>query len=122
MTLTEIRRAAQNGGVPARVHVQVEGAVYALEAASGRLLWRRYVGYGSAAPPTIVEHDVLVTDSAHNDLLRVVDGELPTRVSHQIAEDVSQSLRKAVPRLATATVHVDPVAHAGQHPRTGGDG
>src|SRR5436309_6195012 len=27
MTLTEIRRAAQNGGVPARVHVQVEGAV-----------------------------------------------------------------------------------------------
>src|SRR5437764_8806075 len=26
MTLTEIRRAAQNGGVPARVHVQVEGA------------------------------------------------------------------------------------------------
>src|SRR5437660_1134221 len=26
LTLTEIRRAAQNGGVPARVHVQVEGA------------------------------------------------------------------------------------------------
>src|SRR5438105_560054 len=52
----------------------------------------------------------------------VVDGELPTRVSHQIAEDVSQSLRKAVPRLATATVHVDPVAHAGQHPRAGGNG
>ncbi|PYJ49413.1 MAG: hydrolase [Verrucomicrobia bacterium] len=26
MTLIEIRRAAQNGGVPARVHVQVEGA------------------------------------------------------------------------------------------------
>jgi 3'-5' exoribonuclease len=26
MTLTEIRRAAQNGGVPARVHVQVEAA------------------------------------------------------------------------------------------------
>src|SRR6058998_1540011 len=26
MTLTEIRRAAQNGAVPARVHVQVEGA------------------------------------------------------------------------------------------------
>jgi hypothetical protein len=26
MTLTEIRRAAQNGAVPARVHVQVEAA------------------------------------------------------------------------------------------------
>jgi len=26
LTLTEIRRAAQNGAVPARVHVQVESA------------------------------------------------------------------------------------------------
>jgi cation diffusion facilitator family transporter len=52
----------------------------------------------------------------HAELSVVVDGELPTRVSHQIGEEVRQSLRKALPRLTTATIHVDPVARAGQHP------
>ena len=43
----------------------------------------------------------------HAELSVVVDGELPTRVSHQVGEDVHEALRKALPRLATATIHVD---------------
>jgi outer membrane protein assembly factor BamB len=35
------------------------------------LLWRRYVGYGTSAPAILVGQDVLVIDSAHNDLLRL---------------------------------------------------
>jgi cation diffusion facilitator family transporter len=53
----------------------------------------------------------------HAELNVVVDGDLPTRVSHQIGEEVRQSLKKALPRLATATIHVDPSAHGDQgHP------
>jgi cation diffusion facilitator family transporter len=55
----------------------------------------------------------------HAELSVVVDGELPTRVSHQIGEDVRQSLRTALPRLATATIHVDPSEHGGQKPQPG---
>jgi cation diffusion facilitator family transporter len=50
----------------------------------------------------------------HAELNVVVDGDLPTRISHQIGEDVRRSLRKALPRLATATIHVDPLANPGQ--------
>jgi cation diffusion facilitator family transporter len=52
----------------------------------------------------------------HAELTVVVDGELPTRVSHQIGEDVRESLGRALPHLATTTIHVDPFAHGGQQP------
>jgi outer membrane protein assembly factor BamB len=51
--------------------VQIDGAVYALDAASGALLWRRYVGHGRTAWPQSIAGDVLVVDAAQNELLRL---------------------------------------------------
>lgn len=50
---------------------QAEGAVYAVEAASGKLAWRRQIGFGANAAPILVDRDVLITDAAHNELLRI---------------------------------------------------
>ncbi|MBI4491212.1 MAG: cation diffusion facilitator family transporter [Chloroflexi bacterium] len=47
------------------------------------------------------------------DLGVVVDGDLPTRDSHAVAEAVRHALFHAEPRLATVVVHVDPCGHAG---------
>jgi cation diffusion facilitator family transporter len=43
----------------------------------------------------------------------VVDEDLPTRESHEIAEEVRHALFHAQPRLAVVTVHVDPCGHGG---------
>jgi PQQ-like domain len=51
--------------------VRVDGAVYALDAASGKVLWRRFVGFAPAAPPLTVGSDVLVVDAAFQELLRL---------------------------------------------------
>lgn len=47
------------------------------------------------------------------DLEIVVDCDLPTRASHQLAEEVRHALFHAQPKLAVVTVHVDPCGHAG---------
>lgn len=44
----------------------------------------------------------------------VVDGDLPTRASHAIAEAVRHALFHAEPKLASVIVHVDPCAHDGR--------
>jgi outer membrane protein assembly factor BamB len=51
--------------------VRVDGAVYGLDAASGRLLWRRYAGFNSTGWPILAAGDVLVTDSVRHELLRL---------------------------------------------------
>ena len=48
------------------------------------------------------------------DLRIVVDGDLPTRSSHAIAEAVRHALFHTEPRLTTITVHVDPCGHDGR--------
>lgn len=48
------------------------------------------------------------------DLEIVVDCELPTRSSHQLAEEVRHALFHAEPKLAVVTVHVDPCGHDGE--------
>jgi cation diffusion facilitator family transporter len=50
----------------------------------------------------------------HAEVNVVVDGDLPTRVSHEVGEEVRQRMQEALPRLATATIHVDP-AGRGTH-------
>ena len=47
------------------------------------------------------------------DLRVVVDEDLPTRESHDLAEVVRHALFHAQPKLATVVVHVDPCGHAG---------
>jgi len=48
------------------------------------------------------------------DLRIVVDGDLPTRSSHAIAEAVRHALFHTEPRMTTVTVHVDPCSHDGR--------
>jgi hypothetical protein len=45
--------------------------VYGLDAASGRLLWRRQVGYALSAAPVRADPDLLITDVARHELLRL---------------------------------------------------
>jgi outer membrane protein assembly factor BamB len=58
-------------GVTGAACIHAGGAIYGLDAASGRLLWRRHVGFGATAPPISVGDDVIVTDSTHNELERL---------------------------------------------------
>jgi hypothetical protein len=57
------------------VFVTVEGAVYALDIASGKVLWRRYVGHDARVTPAPVSRepaaDVLLADSRTHELFRV---------------------------------------------------
>lgn len=57
------------------VFIPVEGAVYGLDAASGRVLWRRHVGYETLIPPQRLSReegaDALVVDSRSHELLRL---------------------------------------------------
>lgn len=63
----------RGGSAPAKgvACVRVDGAVYGLDASSGRLLWRRYAGFNNTGWPIIVGGDVLITDSARHELLRL---------------------------------------------------
>ncbi|MEX0641218.1 MAG: PQQ-binding-like beta-propeller repeat protein, partial [Pirellulales bacterium] len=62
---------ASAGPVGSVACVRVEGAVYGLDVATGKLLWRRYVGFSTNAWPMVVGSDVLVTDARQRELLRL---------------------------------------------------
>ncbi len=66
-----IKPAAPPAGVSGTACIQVGGAVYGLDAASGRLLWRRHVGFGATATPILIERDVIVANATRNELLRL---------------------------------------------------
>ena len=55
--------------------MMIEGAVYALELNTGKVLWRRYVGHETQILPIPVSRDpaadVLITDSRSNELYRL---------------------------------------------------
>jgi outer membrane protein assembly factor BamB/TolA-binding protein len=67
------------GAAPGKpAFVLVEGAAYGLDSASGRVLWRRFVGYESLIPPLALPAagdgaapDALVVDSRSRELLRL---------------------------------------------------
>lgn len=71
----------------------------------------------AAAVPGVQEvDDVRVRWLGHRleaDLRVVVDEDLPTRLSHQVAEEVRHRLFHAQPKLASIIVHVDPCGHSG---------
>jgi outer membrane protein assembly factor BamB len=56
---------------PAAAIVQVDGAVYGLDAATGRLLWRRHLGFARRTSTQLIGKDVLVSDVAQDELLRL---------------------------------------------------
>jgi outer membrane protein assembly factor BamB/TolA-binding protein len=55
--------------------IGLEGAVYGIDGASGRILWHRHVGYESQIPPQPVARDagadVLVVDARKHELMRL---------------------------------------------------
>jgi len=67
-----------------------------------------------AVPGADGVHDVRarwVGHKLHAELHVTVDEDLPTRVSHELAEAVRLALMVAQPRLAAVTVHIDPCGH-----------
>ena len=70
--------------------VQVRGAVYGLDASSGRLLWRRKVGFDQTVVPVRIDSkagsDALLVDADRDELVRVATktGQMSWR--HPIAE------------------------------------
>ncbi len=65
------RLAGTAPGVSGPACIRVDGAIYGLEAATGQLLWRRYVGYQPAGWPIPLGHDILISDTARHELLRL---------------------------------------------------
>jgi outer membrane protein assembly factor BamB len=63
------------GGMSRPACILLEGAVYGLDLASGKILWRRYVGHETLVAPLAVsrdpEADVLVIDGRTHDLYRL---------------------------------------------------
>jgi outer membrane protein assembly factor BamB len=66
-----VKPTAPPSGVTGTACIRAGGAVYGLDAASGHLLWRRHVGFGTTAPPIRIDDDVIITDSTHNELERL---------------------------------------------------
>jgi hypothetical protein len=70
-------RQMGSGAAPASqpVFVTVEGAVYALDLATGKVLWRRYVGHETQVTPTAVSRDpaadVIIADGRTHELFRL---------------------------------------------------
>lgn len=58
-------------GADGVVCVRIDGAVYGLEAPTGKLLWRRYVGFGSTGWPILIGSDVIIADTVRHELMRL---------------------------------------------------
>jgi cation diffusion facilitator family transporter len=70
----------------------------------------------SAVADVQAVHDIQlrwIGHQLHAELSIVVDEDLPTLASHQIAEQVRHALFHALPRLSEINVHVDPGGHSG---------
>jgi outer membrane protein assembly factor BamB len=63
-----VATASSTGGVYC---ASVDGALYGFNVADGKLLWRRYMGYGDAAWPIDLGDDVLTIDSKQAELVRL---------------------------------------------------
>jgi tetratricopeptide (TPR) repeat protein len=70
-----VREGPSGGGPAAPAFVLADGAVYALDSASGRVLWRRFVGYQTQAHPVALAvdggFDAVVVDGRDHQLLRL---------------------------------------------------
>jgi PQQ-like domain len=71
LTIARRRLPGAATGLGAAACVRVDGAVYGLDASTGKVLWRRFVGFDEAAPPLSIGTDVLVIDATEHQLLRL---------------------------------------------------
>jgi hypothetical protein len=60
---------AGQAATDAAICLRIDGAVYGLQAATGRLLWRRHVGYSRAAWPITADDRALIADTRHHEWL-----------------------------------------------------
>jgi outer membrane protein assembly factor BamB len=63
--------AAASPGEQGAACLRINGAVYGLDAATGRLLWRRHVGHAQRAWPISFNGHLLVADIQRHELLRL---------------------------------------------------
>jgi outer membrane protein assembly factor BamB/tetratricopeptide (TPR) repeat protein len=86
------RRGNAVAGAEGSVYVRADGGVYALNAADGALLWRRFVGMDGPPPVSLPEGQVVAVDSQANELvcLTADDGKLVWRqpLEGKLAEPV----------------------------------
>ncbi len=99
LATTALARRETKQEVPAGkghvVFALAEGGAYGLDASSGKVLWRRFVGYdvdgrSPACPPTPVDgkagSDAILVDAAHNEILRVESATGKLRWRHPLDE------------------------------------
>jgi hypothetical protein len=72
--------------------IRLGGAVYALDVTTGKLLWRREVGYSRPIWPQAVGNDVLVADTVQNELLRIESPSGKLKWRQSIGEPFAQPL------------------------------
>lgn len=65
------RRGGASAAATGTFCPQVDGAVYGIDVTTGKVLWRRFVGFGTAPASTPVADDILVVDSRFQELLRL---------------------------------------------------
>lgn len=71
LTLAEQQNAGKNRA-EGSVALRIGGAIYGLNASDGHLLWRQYVGMDPhSIPISLPNGDVLYTDTAHQELVRI---------------------------------------------------
>ena len=63
------RHAIANAPATGTFCARIDGALYSFDVASGKLLWRRYVGFATGLSPVMVGDNVLVFDSKFLELL-----------------------------------------------------
>jgi outer membrane protein assembly factor BamB len=100
-----------------------QGAVYAVDASSGSVRWRRFIGFDPAPPPQLVSQDagadVLAIDGGSHELLRLegATGKLRWRIP--LGEPLSDPLVTEAGILVTAAsgklFQVDPESGAARH-------
>lgn len=89
--------------------------LYRLMDAADPAISDRIAQTAAAIPGVVGVHDVAVRWTGHRqraELHIVVDGQMPTADSHQIAEEVRHALFHALPALLDVTAHIDPDEHA----------
>jgi tetratricopeptide (TPR) repeat protein len=63
------RRLVANAPATGTFCAHIDGALYAFDVASGKLLWRRYVGFATGEPAILAGNHVLVFDTKYLELL-----------------------------------------------------
>jgi TolA-binding protein len=119
--ITRIVLAPREGPAPAEsaaaiACLQIESAVYGFDAASGRTLWRRFVGHESRVPPLRLARDeaadVLLVDGRRQELVRVASasGKMAWRqaIGEMILNPVIGGERVFVTTAAGKVMQIDP--------------